>query len=69
MVYNDKIKEDDTFNFTDISSFEQGKQLTFEIVHSDGNSESIKLNHSYNEQQIEWYRAGSALNTIKRKNA
>jgi aconitate hydratase len=65
----EKIKEDDTFNFTDLSSFEQGKQLTLEIVHSDGNSEFIKLNHSYNEQQIDWYRAGSALNMIKRQNA
>ena len=65
----DKIKEDDTFNFTDLSAFEKGKQLTLEIVHSDGNTESIKLNHSYNEQQIDWYRAGSALNMIKRQNA
>ena len=65
----DKIKEDDTFNFTDLDAFEKGKQLTLEIVHSDGNAESIKLNHSYNEQQIDWYRAGSALNMIKSQNA
>ena len=65
----DKIKEDDTFNFTDLDAFEKGKQLTLEIVRSDGNAESIKLNHSYNEQQIDWYRAGSALNMIKSQNA
>jgi len=65
----EKIKEDDTFNFTDLSAFEKGKQLTLEIVHSDGNSESIKLNHSYNQQQIEWFRAGSALNTINTQSA
>ena len=65
----DRIKEDDTFNFTDLNEFSSGKQLTLEIVHADGNSESIKLNHTYNSQQIEWYRAGSALNLIKLENA
>ena len=64
----DRIKEDDTFNFVDLNEFSSGKQLTLEIVHADGNSESIKLNHTYNSQQIEWYRAGSALNLIKLEN-
>ena len=62
----DKIREDDTFNFIDLVDFAPGKQLTLEIVHSDGTKEQIKLNHTYNEQQIEWFRAGSALNLIKR---
>jgi aconitate hydratase len=65
----DKIKEDDTFNFTDLNEFAPGKQLTLELVHADGSSESIKLNHTYNAQQIDWYRAGSALNLIKSENA
>ncbi len=65
----DKIKEDDTFNFTDLSEFASGKQLTLEIVHADGSSESIKLNHTYNEQQISWFRAGSALNLIRQQNS
>ena len=64
----DKIKEDDTFNFVDLREFAPGKQLTLELVHSNGSSESIKLNHTYNDQQIEWYKAGSALNLIKEQN-
>lgn len=64
----DKIKEDDTFNFTDLTAFAPGKQLTLEIVHADGSIDEIKLNHTYNDQQIEWFRAGSALNLIKKEN-
>ncbi|MBT6438551.1 MAG: aconitate hydratase [Flavobacteriales bacterium] len=65
----DKIKEDDTFNFSDLSEFAAGKQLTLDIVHADGSSDVIMLNHTYNDQQIDWYRAGSALNLIKSQNA
>jgi aconitate hydratase len=64
----DLLQEDDTFNFIDLAGFEQGKPLTVEVVHSDGSTDSIKLNHTYNEQQIEWFRAGSALNLIRRNN-
>ena len=61
----DKIQEDDTFNFTDLESFAPGKSLTLEIVHSNGTTENISLNHTYNDSQIEWFKAGSALNLIK----
>ncbi len=61
----DKIQEDDTFNFTDLESFTPGKPLTLEIVHSNGTTENISLNHTYNDSQIEWFKAGSALNLIK----
>lgn len=61
----DKIKEDDTLNFIDLESFSPGKQLTLELVRVDGTKDTIKLNHTYNEQQIEWFIAGSALNLIK----
>ncbi|MBE7443543.1 MAG: aconitate hydratase [Flavobacteriales bacterium] len=61
----DKIKEDDTLNFIDLESFAPGKQLTLELAHADGTKETIKLNHTYNDQQIEWFKAGSALNLIK----
>ena len=64
----DKIKEDDTFNFSDLSAFAPGKQLTLDVIHADGSSDAIKLNHTYNAQQIEWYKAGSALNLIKTQN-
>jgi aconitate hydratase len=63
----DKIKEDDTFNFLDLDQFSPDKQLTLELVHSDGRKDEIKLNHTYNAQQIEWFRAGSALNMIRKK--
>jgi aconitate hydratase len=64
----DLIQEDDTFNFTDLASFAPGKQLTLEVVHADGSTDSIKLNHTYNAQQIDWFKAGSALNLIKTQN-
>jgi len=61
----DKIQEDDTFNFTDLVGFAPGIQLTLEIVHANGSLENISLNHTYNQSQIEWFKAGSALNLIK----
>ena len=65
----DKILEDDTFNFVDLKDFAPGKPLTIELVHSDGSKDTIKANHTYNASQIEWFRAGSALNLIKEINA
>ena len=65
----DKIQEDDTFNFIDLVDFAPGKQLAMEIVHATGSKETIQLNHTYNQSQIEWFRAGSALNLIKSQNA
>ncbi|TDN96758.1 aconitate hydratase [Sunxiuqinia elliptica] len=64
----DKIQEDDTFNFTDLEAFAPGKSLALEVVHADGSKETIQLNHSYNNQQIAWFKAGSALNLIKQQN-
>jgi aconitate hydratase len=61
----DKIQEDDTFNFIDLTSFHPGKALTLEIVHSTGKTDTILLNHTYNSSQIDWFKAGSALNLIK----
>ncbi len=65
----DLIKEDDTFNFIDLANFSEGRKLTLEIVHSDGVSNTIKLNHTYNEQQIDWFKSGSALNLIRKQNS
>ena len=64
----DLIKEDDLFNFIDLESFSPGKQISIEIVHSDGSIDLIKADHTYNAQQIEWYKEGSALNLIKKAN-
>ena len=61
----DLIREDDTFNFIDLDSFAPNKSLTLQVVHQDGSSDQITLIHTYNEQQIEWFRAGSALNLIR----
>jgi aconitate hydratase len=63
----DVVKEDDTFNFIDLDAFAPDKQLTLEVVHSDGSKDTILLNHTYNNQQIEWFKAGSALNLIRKK--
>lgn len=65
----DLISEDDTFNFVDLVDFAPGKPLTIEVVHSDGTSNSVQVSHTYNEQQIDWFRAGSALNLISKNNA
>ena len=63
----DKIREDDTFDITGLKTFTAGKPLTLVIHHSDGTSESITVNHTYNENQIEWFKAGSALNIVRQK--
>ena len=65
----DLIQEDDTFNFLDLNDFTAGKPLTIEIVHTDGTTDNISVNHTYNEGQIEWFKMGSALNLIKIQNA
>ncbi len=65
----DLIQEDDTFNFLDLHEFAPGKPLTIEVVHADGSKDEFKVNHTYNEGQIEWYNEGSALNLIKKQNS
>jgi aconitate hydratase len=63
----DKIKEDDSFNFTDLNAFTEGEKLTLEVVHNNGNTDIILLNHTYNQAQIDWFKAGSALNLIRKQ--
>ena len=65
----DLIQEDDTFNFVDLKDFAPGRQITVEVVHADGSKDTIMANHTYNAQQIEWFKEGSALNLIKKENA
>jgi aconitate hydratase len=60
-----KIQEDDTIDIKGLTSFTPEKPLTAVLYHSDGTKEEIKLNHSYNTNQFEWFKAGSALNLIK----
>jgi aconitate hydratase len=61
-----KIKEDDKLDVTGLKEFSPGKQLIVVLNHSDGKKENIKVNHSYNETQITWFKAGSALNLISK---
>jgi len=65
----DLIQEDDTFNFIDLNDFAPGQPLTIELVHADGSKDTLKAHHTYNAQQIEWFKEGSALNLIKKENA
>jgi aconitate hydratase len=60
----DKIQENDTINFVDLVDFAPGKPLNLEFVHADGTKDFIVANHTYNEGQIGWFVAGSALNLI-----
>ncbi len=62
--YN-KIQEDDVIDIIGLTSFAPGKQLTVVFNHKDGSKDEIKANHSYNAQQIEWFKAGGALNIIR----
>lgn len=61
----DKIKEDDTIDITGLTTFAPGKNLTLTLHHADGSHESFEVKHSYNAQQIEWFKAGGALNIIR----
>ena len=65
----DLIQEDDVFNFIDLAAFAPTKAITIEVVHADGSKDTISANHTYNAQQIEWYKEGSALNLIKKQNS
>jgi len=64
----DKIRETDKIDITGLNEFTPGKKVKLVLNHSDGNKETIYANHSYNESQIEWFKAGSALNLIRSRN-
>ena len=63
----DKIQEDDIIDISGLTTFAPGKQLTMILRHKDGKQDKVKLNHTYNMQQIEWFKAGSALNLIRKQ--
>ena len=69
LTFNDKedynkILEDDKFNIIGVKDFKEGENLKLEIIHKDDSIEIIELKHTYNKNQIEWFKAGSALNLI-----
>jgi aconitate hydratase len=61
----DKILEDDTIDINGLNEFAPGKQLSICLNHANGSNETIMVNHTYNQQQIEWFKAGGALNIIR----
>ena len=61
----DKIQENDTIDIIGLTEFAPNKPLTLVLHHEDGSSEEILANHTYNQQQIEWFKAGGALNIIR----
>ncbi len=62
--YN-KVREDDKISILGLADFKPGKNLTIELLHADGTKETFEVAHTYNELQIEWFKAGSALNYMK----
>jgi aconitate hydratase len=63
----DKICEDDTIDIIGLTEFAPNKSLGIFLHHADGTSDVIQVNHTYNEQQIEWFKAGGALNIIRKE--
>ena len=63
----DKIQEDDRITISDLTSFAPGKPLTLVFKHKDGSESTILANHTYNAQQIEWFKEGGALNIIRKQ--
>jgi aconitate hydratase len=63
----DKIQEDDSIDVIGLTNFTPGTPLTLVLTHKDGSSDSIHANHTYNQQQIEWFKAGGALNIIRKQ--
>jgi len=63
----DKIQEDDSIDVVGLTNFAPGTPLTLVLTHKDGSTDSIHANHTYNQQQIEWFKAGGALNIIRKQ--
>ena len=63
----DKVQEDDTIDIAGLTDFAPGKPLTVVLHHKDGTKDEITVNHTYNQQQIEWFKAGGALNVIRKQ--
>lgn len=61
----DKVQEDDNIDINGLTTFAPGVPLTIDLNHKDGTVDTITVNHTYNEQQIEWFKAGGALNVIR----
>lgn len=65
----DKVQEDDTIDILGLTTFSPGVPLTVVLHHNDGSSDKITVNHTYNEQQIQWFKEGGALNLIRKQSS
>jgi aconitate hydratase len=65
----DKVEEDDTIDIIGVTNFSPGRPLTIVLNHLDGSIDKISVNHTYNQPQIDWFKAGGALNVIRRESA
>ena len=65
----DKIQEKDKIDIMGLTDFQAGKSLSLKLTHEDGTTDKVVANHSYNDVQIEWFKAGSALNLIRKQNS
>ncbi|HTS42760.1 MAG TPA: aconitate hydratase [Puia sp.] len=65
----DKVQEDDLIDILGLTSFAPGKSLTVVLHHKNGSKDEMTVNHTYNDQQIEWFKAGGALNVIRKQSA
>lgn len=63
----EKFREDDTIDIIRLKTFAPGKRLKLVLNHNDGTKDEVMVNHTYNKQQIEWFKAGAALNIIRRE--
>lgn len=63
----DKFQEDDIIDIIRLKTFAPGKRLKLVLKHKDGKKDEIMVNHTYNKQQIEWFKAGAALNIIRKE--
>ncbi len=63
----DKIQEDDSIDITGLTGFTPGKPLTLILHHANGTTDNIRVNHTYNQQQIQWFKEGGALNVIRKQ--
>jgi aconitate hydratase len=61
----DKIQEDDLIDLNGLTTFTPGSTITMVLNHKNGSKDEVILNHTYNDQQIEWFKAGGALNVIR----
>ena len=65
----DKVQEDDKIDIAGLTTFAPGKPLTMVLHHKNGTTDKVALNHSYNHAQIEWFKAGGALNLIRKQHS